>query len=91
MMGPSPQCYIHVPSFIEICPLVPEKKIFEGFIPYARGNHLGHVSQIPQFSFPPTNGSSTQNLTLIRRVVSENMFEHCGLKNDGLTPEYVFT
>ena len=22
------------PSFFEICPLVPEKKIFEGFLPY---------------------------------------------------------
>ena len=32
MMGWSPQCYI--PSFVEIGPLVPEKKIFEGFLPY---------------------------------------------------------
>ena len=28
----SPRCYI--PSFVEIGPLVPEKKIFEGFSPY---------------------------------------------------------
>ena len=32
MMGWSPQCYI--PSFVEIGPPVPEKKIFEGFLPY---------------------------------------------------------
>ena len=31
-MGWSPQCYI--PSLVEIGPLVPEKKIFEGFLPY---------------------------------------------------------
>ena len=32
MMGWSPGCYI--PSFVEIGPPVPEKKIFEGFLPY---------------------------------------------------------
>ena len=32
MMGWSPQCYI--PSFVEIGPPVPMKKIFEGFLPY---------------------------------------------------------
>ena len=32
MMGWSPQCYI--PSFMEIRPPVPEKKSFEGFLPY---------------------------------------------------------
>ena len=32
MMGWSPECYI--PSFVEICPPVPEMKIFEGFLPY---------------------------------------------------------
>ena len=32
MMGRSPQLYI--PSFVEIGPPVPEKKIFEGFLPY---------------------------------------------------------
>ena len=31
MMGLSPQCYIQ--SFVEIDPPVPEKKIFEGFLP----------------------------------------------------------
>ena len=32
MMGLSPRCYIQ--SFVDISPPVPEKKIFEGFIPY---------------------------------------------------------
>ena len=32
MMEWSPQCYI--PSFVVISQLVPEKKIFEGFLPY---------------------------------------------------------
>ena len=32
MMGWSPQYYI--PSFVEIGPRVPEKKIFEGILPY---------------------------------------------------------
>ena len=32
MMGWSPRCYI--PSFVEICLPVPEKKIFKGCLPY---------------------------------------------------------
>ena len=32
MMGLSPRCYI--PSFVEIGPPVPEKKILKGFLPY---------------------------------------------------------
>ena len=32
MISWSPRCYI--PSFVEIGPPVPEKKIFEGFLPY---------------------------------------------------------
>ena len=31
-------------------PLVPEKKIFEGFLPYGRGGHLGHDAN--KLSFP---------------------------------------
>ena len=34
-----------MPSFFEISPLVLEK-IFEGFIPYGHGGHLGHVTWI---------------------------------------------
>ena len=45
MMGWSPRCYI--PSFVEIGPPVPEKKIFKGFLTiYGRGGHLGHVTSI---------------------------------------------
>ena len=50
MMGWSPRCYI--PSFVEICLLVPEKKIYEGFFTiYGRGGHLGHVTSIISSGF----------------------------------------
>ena len=42
MMGWSPKCYIS--RFVEIGPLVPEKKILKGFIIYGHGGHLGHVT-----------------------------------------------
>ena len=32
MMGRSQQC--DIPSFVDISPPVPERKIFEGFLPY---------------------------------------------------------
>ena len=36
-----------MPSFFEIGPPVPEKKIFEGFFTiYGHGGHLGHVTWI---------------------------------------------
>ena len=36
-----------IPSFVEISPLVPEKKFFEGFFTlYGHGSHLGHVTSI---------------------------------------------
>ena len=40
--GPEPQCYI--PSFIEIGPPVPEKKIFKVVTIYGYDGHLGHVT-----------------------------------------------
>ena len=50
MMGWSPQCYI--PSFVEICQPIPEKKIFEGFFTIkGRGGHLGHVTSIMSSDF----------------------------------------
>ena len=48
MMGWSPRCYI--PSFVEISLPVPEK-IFEGFLLYGRGGHLGHVTSIMSSDF----------------------------------------
>ena len=39
-----PQC--NIPSFVEIGPPIPEKKIFKGFIIYGCGGHLGHVTSI---------------------------------------------
>ena len=48
MMGWRFRCYI--PNFVEIGPLVLEKKIFEGFLPYmGLAAILGHVNNI---SFP---------------------------------------
>ena len=50
MMEWSPRYYI--PSFVEIGPQVPEKKIFEGvFTIYGRGGHLGHVTSIMSSDF----------------------------------------
>ena len=42
---------LHIPSFLEISPPVPEK-IFEGFFTiYRRGGHLGHVTSIMSSDF----------------------------------------
>ena len=49
MMGWSPRCYI--PSFVVICPPVPEKKILKGFAIYGRGGHLGYVTSIMSSDF----------------------------------------
>ena len=49
MIGRSPQCYIT--SFVEIDPSASEKKNFEGFLPYERGGHLGHVTSIMSSDF----------------------------------------
>ena len=35
-----------MPGFIEIGPLVPEKKNLKGFNIYGHGGHLGHVTYI---------------------------------------------
>ena len=45
MMYPRHKCYI--PSFVDIGPLVPEKKIFV----YGHGGHLGHVTCIMFINF----------------------------------------
>ena len=50
MMGRCHQCYI--PSFVEISPPVPDRKIFEGFLPYmGRGSHFGHMTSIMSINF----------------------------------------
>ena len=77
MMGPCPRCYI--PSFMQIGPAVPEKKIFEGFLPY-----MGMVAILVmwpgphmQTFIPPSHGGSTWNLTSVGPVVpEEKMFEN---------------
>ena len=80
-MGPRPQCYIPRPTVIG--PLVPEKKIFERFLP-----HMGVAAilvmwpRCPEQTFIPlTHGGSTWNLALIGPAVLEKIFE-----NGGRTP-----
>ena len=48
MIGWSPKCYIS--SFVEIGPTVPEKKIFDGFLPYV-WRHLVQVTSIMSSGF----------------------------------------
>ena len=66
-------------------PLVLEKKIFEGFLPY-----IGVVAILvmwprprEQTSVPPIPGGSTWNLALIGQVVLEKIFENGGRTDDG--------
>ena len=84
MMGLSSQC--HIPSFVEIGPLVLEKKIFlRVFNIYGHGGHLGHVTSImssdlhfliPE-SFHKKFGSDWQSLFL--RKSGLNFFKYTTL------------
>ena len=74
MMGWSPRYYI--PSFVEIGPPVPEKKNFEGFLPYIcrHGGHLGHVTSIMSSDFHfLVPESFHKNLVQIGTVASEKI------------------
>ena len=73
MMGWSPRCYI--PSFVEIGLLVPEKEIFEGFLPYVgmaailvMGPASGHQIFISLYL-----KAFIKNLVQIGKVVSEKI------------------
>ena len=77
MVGWSPQCYI--PSFVEIGPPVPEKKIFEGFLPY-RGLAAIFVKVTPGSSFEQTMmgwspGCYIPSFVEISQQVTEKIFE----------------
>ena len=70
---------------MEIGPPVPEKKIFEGFLPYMGVTAI--LVMLPtcceQNSVPPTQGGTTKNEALIGRAVSEKKIsEHCGRTTD---------
>ena len=67
MMGWSPGCYI--PSFVEIGPPLPEKKILKGFTIKGRGGHLGHVTSIMSSDFHYLK-AFIQSLVQIGTVVS---------------------
>ena len=84
MMGPRPQCCISSQKVIG--PLVLEKKIFEGFLPY-----MGVVAILAmwprphkQTFIPPSQWGSIWNLALIAPVVLEKkIFENGGRTTDG--------
>ena len=66
---------------MEICILVSEKKIFEGFVPYV--DMAANLAMCPRLSIytlvPSSYTCFTQNLALIGRVFSEEkMFEYYG-------------
>ena len=82
MMGPSPQCYI--PSQV-IGPLVLEKKISEGFLPYmgVAANLVIWPGPSKQTFVPPTHWGSIWNLALIGQVLLEKKtFENGGQQTD---------
>ena len=68
MMGWSPRCYI--PSFVEIGPSVPEKKIFKGFLPYMG---MAAILVMGSASCHQTPGSFHKDLVQIGKVVSEKI------------------
>ena len=83
-MGPSPQCYI--PSHKVIGPLVLEKKIFEGFLPYMGVAAILVMLPKPreQTFVPPSQWGSIWNLALIGQAVLEKKtFENGGQQKDG--------
>ena len=73
MMGWSPQCYIS--SFVEISPPVPEKKIFEGFLPYMGMAAILDMSPASchQIFISLYLKAFIQSLVQIGKVVSEKM------------------
>ena len=74
MIGPS-----HISSFMDIGPVVPEKKIFEGFLPYMvmAAILVKWLRPFEQTFVSPVHRGSTWNLTSIGPVVSEKkMFEN---------------
>ena len=81
MMGPRPQCYI--PS--NKGPLVLEKKIFEGCLPYMGVVAILVMWPIPreQTFVPPSQWGSIWNLALIGQgVLEKKIFENGGWQTD---------
>ena len=89
MIGPRPQCYI--PSHKLMGPLVLEKKIFEGFLPYMGVAAILVMWPRPceQTFVPPSHWGSIWNLALIGPAVLEKkIFDQrtSGPVNAHLTP-----
>ena len=81
-MGPRLHCYIPRPKAIS--PLVPEKKIFEEFLPYM--DMAAILIMWPrcakQTFVPPIHGGSIWNLASIGPAFSEKIFENGGWMDD---------
>ena len=88
MMGWSLECYIHVPSFVEIGLPVPEKKIFEGFY-HIRVILVICPASCHQIFISLYLKAFIQNLVQIVTVVSEkNQFEFLSVHNLGPRSRY---
>ena len=90
-MGPRPQCYIPRPKVIG--PLVPEEKIFEGFLPYMGMTAILVMwSRCPKQTFvPPTHGGSTWNLASFGPAALEKIFENGEqMMDNGRTTEHAY-
>ena len=79
MMGWSPQCYI--PSFVEIGQPVPEKKIFEGFLPY-----MGVVAMLVIW---PASCHQIF-ISLLLKVFIQNLFKNSTVASEKLWFEFLY-
>ena len=92
MMGWGPRCYI--PSFVEICLPIPEKKIFKGVLPYvgmAAILVMGPAS-CHQISISLYLKAFIKNLVQIGKAVAEKIrFEFCMYTTLGQGQEMTLT
>ena len=72
-MGTSPQSYL--PGFKAIGPLVPENKIFEGFLPYMDTAAI-FIKCREQTIVPPSHEDFIWNFASIGRILEEKTFEN---------------
>ena len=85
-MGLSPQCYIT--SHKVIGPLVLEKQIFEGFLPYMGMATILAMWPTPsERTFVPTShwGSIWNLASIGQAVLEKKIFENSGRRTDGWT------
>ena len=68
MMGPGHQCYIQ--KFIEIGPMVPEKKIFKGCLAHLSQRLIGELIEYPWSGFRRPSSS----VVVVRPSTISNVF-----------------